>query len=177
MAEEGASTGDLLKGGAGAESECSEKGIDHAWQWFEYHAGQRIAMMRFAITTLGGVAAATGLLQQQAQHGLSVLVALLGVVLSYCFYKFDFRVKTLVKLGERALASEQAKLAKSTLNDHFNICVNADKLRKGPLETYSQILRLIYGSVGTLFLLYCLIEALHSKHAHCLILHIGCPIN
>ena len=146
------------------QTSASYKAFDHAWAWFEYHAGQRISVMRFAITVLGGVSAACGLLHSQRDHFLAALIAALGAFLSWCFQRFDRRASALVKIGEAAMRAQQAKLAETTGCPEFNICVRADILSGGRAETYSQILILIYGAVGVSLLSFAVCELISSEH-------------
>src|ERR1019366_1473384 len=84
--------------------------LDHAWNWFKFHASQRVAMVRFYLVALGAVAAGIGVLQEQERHVLCASLSLFGSVMSFCFLRIDRRTGILVKLGEQALSSEQARL-------------------------------------------------------------------
>jgi hypothetical protein len=153
-----------------ASGDGTNEALDHAWQWFEYHATQRVSMMRFSISVLGGVAAAAGWLHQSEAHILAVGIAILGIIFSWCFHRIDCRESALVKLGERALIAEQARLATQAGCGDFNICVAADKTA-GATGSYSQILRIIHYSVAVAFLGFSFIEISYSRHVMFLIHH------
>ena len=80
------------------ENDARKRVLDHAWDWWKYHADQRIALIRFYILTLGGVAAAVGWLLQQHESLLSALISGLGAILSFCFLRLGTRTADLVKL-------------------------------------------------------------------------------
>jgi hypothetical protein len=139
-------------------------GLGHAWDWFKCHADQRIALFRFYVIVMGGLAAAAGLLHQQKEHMLSAVLSLFAAFVCLCFARLDGRTSDLVKLAECALISEQRRLSISTGNDGFNIVEEARKLKRRWPYTYRQCIQaLLFAALG-LFVLFALISLTESKH-------------
>jgi hypothetical protein len=140
--------GDSIKmSGAGVESKPIEAlALDHAWKWFEYHATQRMTMIRFYLIAAGGIAAGTGaLLATGHENLLAGLLSALGAFTSLAFKRIDRRVSDLVKLGEDALKHEQAKMGAALCIPTFEICRMAGERPKGArLYTYGENFRLLF---------------------------------
>ncbi len=76
-----------------------------AWDYFQLHANQRLAVFNFYIVISSVTATAyfsSFKSDSNLQHARSVLAALL-CVFAFLFWKLDQRTKTLVKNAERAL--------------------------------------------------------------------------
>ena len=89
-----------------------QRASDHAWRYFELHAGQRMIMFNF-FTVLAGLVAAGLAATMQGPSGLSVLGVLLGillVLLSFVFWKLDQRAAFLVKHAEEAHKEIESRL-------------------------------------------------------------------
>ena len=138
---------------------------EHAWDWFKYHAEQRISMMRFYILLLGGVAGGIGYLLHNQEHAAAATLSLFAALMSFCFIRFDKRVSDLVKLGEKSLCHEQRFLAEMTGNSAIDICERADVKYKSWPYTYSEILRLLLRSSCTLFVFSMVYSICQSHHA------------
>jgi len=113
----------------------ARQAYEHAWNWFKYHAEQRLAMIRFAVLILGAIAAAVGYLHKDNQFVISIALCLLGMVASYCFLKLDSRTSHLIKLAEEALAEHENKLAEDISSSKIKIFQNTDALRTFNLGT------------------------------------------
>jgi hypothetical protein len=79
---------DEEKNDSGPDS-ARTQALDHAWNWWKYHADQRIAMVRFYLVALGAIAAGIGVLQQQERHVLCALLSLFGALSVFCFLRVD----------------------------------------------------------------------------------------
>jgi len=77
--------------------------LDHAWRWFEYHANQRMTMIRFYLIVSGAIASGAGYLWISKEYLLSAILSAFGTIASLCFMRLDKRVSGLVKLGEDAI--------------------------------------------------------------------------
>jgi hypothetical protein len=77
----------------------SKDELDHAWRYFELHAGQRMSMFHYFLIVFG--LAAAGLAGCLRASGALTLVgavlSLVLVVISYTFYKLDQRTAFLIK--------------------------------------------------------------------------------
>ena len=134
--------------------------LDHAWSWWKYHAEQRIALIRFSIVALGGVAVAVGWVHQRHEYFLCTLISIFGALLSYCFLRLDVRTSDLVKVGETALEPEQERMAAATGNDAMRLCRFADAQKGAYPYSYGQIIRAVLGAASVLFILIALVSIL-----------------
>jgi hypothetical protein len=76
---------------------------DYAWNWFEYHAGQRLVAFRFFLIVLGALVLgiSTGLKDENIV--LASAIAELGVLISFAFLMLEVRNNRLVDVGREAL--------------------------------------------------------------------------
>lgn len=132
--------------------------FEHAWKWFEYHANQRMTMIRFYLIVEGAVAAGIGFVWIHHEFFFSSLLSAFGVLASLCFLRLDRRVAHLVKFGEAALKERQRQIALATENPHFEICKMADESRAQDGRrrflypyTYGENIRLLLGSAMLAF--------------------------
>ena len=103
------------------------------------------------------MAAGIGLLYQNHERLLCALLSIFGGVLSYAFLRLDVRTRDLVKIGEVALAWEQARMASITQNEAIRLCDAAEKNRQRWPYSYSEIVQLILRSVIVVFALMVLL--------------------
>jgi hypothetical protein len=128
--------------------------LDHAWDWFEYHATQRMTMIRFYLIAIGGIGAGIGALLSAHENLLASTLSIVGFATSYCFKQLDKRVADLVKIGENALKPEQLKMSTALGSSAFEICRMADEGSSGKcLYTYGQNFRFLFGMVMMVFAL------------------------
>lgn len=85
--------------------------IEHSWAHFEYHASQRLVMLRFFLLALGFLFAAYGTAFGQHEYGISCSVAIFTATLALLFWFIDVRNVELIKISERPLKESQIKLA------------------------------------------------------------------
>jgi len=87
--------------------------LDHAWNWFNLHAGQRMQTFNFfLIATAFLIAAYASLLEKLPLAALAV--ALIGAWIAFWFTRLDNRTRQLIDAGEDVLKACQESLAKST---------------------------------------------------------------
>jgi hypothetical protein len=74
-----------------------------AWNWFEFHARQRMTMFNnFLIITgilVNGYAVAT----KESLHSMAAIVSLFGSIQAVCFCVIDVRSRHLIRYGEDVL--------------------------------------------------------------------------
>ncbi len=75
----------------------------YAWDWFQYHAGQRISMINFFIVTVGVFAAAIATLISAHHYDAAIVASAGGMFICLWFWRFDVRSRELVKIGEHVL--------------------------------------------------------------------------
>ena len=147
----------------------NNEALNHAWKWFEYHATQRLIMIRFYILAAGAIGAGIGYLYAGEFYKFSALFSSFGVVVSVCFLRLDQRVSDLIKFGEAALKMEQDKLALATGHEALKICESADDPKKRGRYPYSykeNFKLLFYGALVlfTLTLISSLVEICSSPN-------------
>jgi hypothetical protein len=103
--------------------------LDHAWHWFEYHANQRMTMIRFYLIVAGAIASGAGYLWVSGEFLLSGVLSVFGMISSFCFMRLDKRVSSLVQIGENALKHQQNIFANTLDEPAFKICQLAGELR------------------------------------------------
>jgi hypothetical protein len=127
--------------------------LDHAWNWWKYHAEQRITLIRFFIITLGGVAAAVGWAYQRHEYLLCFFISAFGALLSFCFLRLDARTSDLVRIGETALRVEQERMAVATGNGAMHLCRSADVQNGYFPYSYRQVIRVVLNAAIVLFII------------------------
>jgi hypothetical protein len=84
---------------------------EYAWNWFSYHAAQRLTVFRFFFLTFGVVA--VGYYQTiTTQPSLALALSVLGFLLSILFWRLDLRTRELIKIGEELLLVVEKKVSK-----------------------------------------------------------------
>lgn len=141
--------------------ELSENGatqneiLEHAWRYFELHAGQRISMFNFFIVLSGLVCA--GLADCMHRTGSFQLVGTgLGILLafvSFVFWKLDQRTAFFVKLAEDAMTTLEASFPNATTRvvstERERTSRAAEK--KAPIQgiwTYGKAFRLVFATMA-----------------------------
>jgi hypothetical protein len=105
---------------------CDAKTLDYAWNWFEYHARQRITAFNLFLVLVGAIVA--GLLKcaeiaekasipviaednvRQTWWFLSFIISIFGVLISIAFWFIDIRNAELVNCGREALMDLEVSL-------------------------------------------------------------------
>jgi uncharacterized membrane protein YraQ (UPF0718 family) len=139
---------------------------DYAWNWFSYHAGQRMIVFRFFFVIVG--VTAVGYYQNLSQSPqLAFAFSLLAVLLCILFWRLDLRSRELVEIGEHALLELEAELRALTSvkvsiveQARSKTSIHVRTSLRGCLYSYGQIFSAVFG----ILLLSCLIAALHAAH-------------
>jgi len=127
-----------------------DKGLDHAWQWFNLHATQRMQAVNFFLVATAFLS--TAYVAALRFPAVAIGVSALGILFSLVFYRFEIRIQELVKAGERAMSPAQQKLADLTGIAEFKICETVETAKR-PFTKYSIVIRALYGSTAVAFLL------------------------
>lgn len=81
----------------------NEKILDYSWNWFEYHASQRLVAFRYFLIFLGILAVAIQKAVEIANNDLTRVLAILGCFISIVFFLLEFRNEQLVNVGRNSL--------------------------------------------------------------------------
>lgn len=85
--------------------------LEHAWNWFSLHSGQRMQLLSFFFVALGLVVAGYGTALQADLPVVAGGLSVAGMVLAAAFFMADLRTRELVKASEVPLSSIQKRLA------------------------------------------------------------------
>src|SRR5271166_5133933 len=87
---------------------------DHAWRYFEMHAGQRMSLFNFYLVLSGLVIAGmAGIYVNKFAPLVGAAVSVTLIVVALVFWKLDQRVSFLMKRAEIALAELEASFPSS----------------------------------------------------------------
>lgn len=102
-----------------------ETALEHAWSHFQYHAGQRLQMVRYFLILYAFLFA--GVVSFLNGDGTIILSPLIGVVLGIIivfaigvFRRLDRRNEELIELSEKVIEDLEAKLKQEIDEDVFS---------------------------------------------------------
>lgn len=79
------------------------EGQKYAWEWFKYHADQRMKLFQFFMVLSGALAAAYVTVMANERPDIGALVAFFLLVAAVIFKRFDDRNSDLIKISEAHL--------------------------------------------------------------------------
>lgn len=85
--------------------------LEHAWNWFALHSGQRMQLLSFFFVALGLVVAGYGAALQADLPVVAGGLSVAGMVVAAAFFLADLRTRELVKASEVPIAAIQQRLA------------------------------------------------------------------
>jgi len=133
-------------------NESRNEGLRHAWDWFSLHASQRMQSVNYFLVAAAFLFAAFTSVSKDDKHALAIGVALLGVWLSYVFYRLERRVRSLLHAAEDAIAPLETELAAVTKIPALEL-VSRVKAPTAGTWVYSRVFRWLYASAGMAFAL------------------------
>jgi hypothetical protein len=87
---------------------------EYAWNWFSYHAAQRMTVFRFFFLVFGVVS--VGYYQTLDDRPiLAVAFSVIGIFLTFLFWRLDLRTQELIKIGEDLLLATETEFSKLKL--------------------------------------------------------------
>lgn len=150
---------------AAAEKSAGE----YAWNWFEYHAGQRQAVFRFYIILAGAILTGYLTIENSNSNELKEASFFLGLALaffSFLFWRLDERSRDLIVLAEAYLKVDEQRLRKTVDSDMILLAKNADEGRGkaafgGWAYSFRQVYRIIFlfgGILGVVFFIFGIVD-------------------
>jgi hypothetical protein len=130
--------------------ETKKIAFDHAWNWFNLHAAQRMQTFNFFLVATAFLIAAYASLLEKLPLAALVL-ALVGAWISFWFTRLDNRTRQLIKAGEKALAICQASFARKADIPELEILPAVEK-PAADSYSYSTIIAVIEWTVAAVFL-------------------------
>ncbi len=140
------------------ENDVGKLAIDHAWNWFKFHAEQRMVLVRFYLIMVGALGAGYASMSGMHDGSIALVIALVGMVVSLLFRRLDLRVSKLIKIGEAVLEKEQLQLYEILKYDEIKIIQRTNEESAGNLTSYRKIFGFMYWSAGFAFLFLGLIS-------------------
>jgi hypothetical protein len=84
---------------------------DYGWNWFSYHAAQRMTVFRFFFLLIGGLS--VGFYQTLPKSPtIAFVFSILAFLLSILFWRLDLRTRELIRIGEDLLKESEAQFNK-----------------------------------------------------------------
>jgi hypothetical protein len=123
----------------------SRDALDHAWNWFALHAGQRMQSFNFFLVATAFLIAAYATVLKEHRE-VAVAIGILGAWISLWFNRLEHRTKQLVKAGETALAPSQRRLADLAAIPSLSILAAVERKESGS-SSYSTVIDTIQWTV------------------------------
>lgn len=115
--------------------------FDYAWNWFEYHAAQRLLAFRFFLIFIGIIAVALNNAVKVSNFEIVQIIGGLGAFISLAFLALEIRNEQLVNVGRDALKVIENDAA-YPVNEELKL-LSIDRHRN-PIYSHKLWLRLIY---------------------------------
>jgi hypothetical protein len=131
--------------------ELHKQALDHAWNWFNLHASQRMQTFNFFLVASAALIAAYASLLEK-YHWAALIVGLTGAWISYWFTRLDSRTRQLIEAGENVLKISQAKIAKDAALPSANILATVETAAYGA-SSYRVVICVIEWTMVVLFVL------------------------
>jgi hypothetical protein len=129
--------------------EIEKQARGHAWEWFAFHAAQRMQTFNFFFVATAFLVAGYASLFEK-NHKVACVVALLGAWVAYWFNRLDYRNRQLVKAGEDALAACEERLADLAAIPKLKIVEVVE--RAGPrASSYRRVIEVIQWTIVAVF--------------------------
>ncbi len=65
--------------------------FEHAWEWFHFHADQRLKVFNFYLIIVGALIAGTLTVLEKERYAASALLCMIWLVTTFLFFKLDQR--------------------------------------------------------------------------------------
>ena len=110
-----------------SQNNISNEQREHAWNYFQLHASQRMSVFNFFVvmSALFTTALATSFTEKFNYPAIGVILGVGLVVIAFIFWKLDQRIRFLIKLAEKALR---------TIESHW---INEKESLANPLALFS----------------------------------------
>lgn len=132
------------------DAEARSLSLEHSWNWFTLHANQRLQTVNFFLVAAAFLTAAYVTAIKEQMHEISAVIALVGVLISYYFYRMECRVKAIIKAAEKAMEPIQDELATILSNDAVRIIALVENGGEEQWK-YSKVFRFLFTTAGIAF--------------------------
>jgi len=153
----------------GIGTEAQEKAFvdarEFAWRHFDFHAKQRIEVFKAYLTLVTIVYAGCGVSVQSKAYSIGLTLCAVSIIFSVVFYLFDVRSRQLIKISERYLIKEEARLAQLTKNEAIRLFRKSDLAaavaKQGFRVTFSNLFSALFISNAAVSVLLFFIFLVH----------------
>lgn len=135
---------------------------DFAWNWFQYHASQRLTSFNFFLVIVGLLLVGYAQAVDHSWNGFGAALGLLGALVAASFLALDVRNDELVQCGLAALARGEGSaglIAENTARQNLpkafgsgwlgrGLYACAEKMKAVPLLGHRFLLRSVITAVG-----------------------------
>ncbi len=97
-------------GGELSGSELVKLRYNYAWNWFDFHAKQRVSMFNYLLIITGIFANALISVIRTDFYYIAVALGILGIITCVAFFCLDIRNKQLVEMGEDVLLNIEEEI-------------------------------------------------------------------
>ncbi len=101
---------DGTNAGQCSPTELQKLQLDYAWNWFSFHADQRIKVYNFMLAALAFLVAAIVTAIDKGRTGIAVVLCIFSALLALVFVLLDRRNRDLERLGEEVLKDLEGKV-------------------------------------------------------------------
>lgn len=91
-------------------TELQKQQLEYAWNWFSFHADQRIKVYNFMLVALGFLVAAIVTAVDKDRLGIALVLCLFSALLAAAFVALDRRNRDLERLGADVLRELEKKV-------------------------------------------------------------------
>lgn len=128
---------------------------DTLWKYFELHANQRIQMMNFYIIIeslfITGYVTLTNINDMQ-EFKVGICIGI--ILISWIFYKFDMRTRSLIKNCEKAIKHLEDKYSKTIDKEIMIFSAEDAETKKTKEITYTKLMKIqfiFFAIIGVIF--------------------------
>ncbi|MCR6493527.1 hypothetical protein [Cellulomonas sp. P24] len=132
------------------ESNELKLALDHSWQWFALHAGQRMQLLNYFLLSAGFITAGYGATLNSSRPQVAGAVATGGCILSVLFWRLDVRTRELIRVAEKPLEELEAKIGRASGIADLDMVA----LMKKPTHRASSYTSIIRALAGVAFMLF-----------------------
>jgi Flp pilus assembly protein TadB len=144
-----------------AQRELGEQAKEYAWNWFEYHAGQRQSVFRFYLVICGALVA--GIIStEKTDVEIRFLLTISLAVSSLLFWQLDRRSTKLIKLAEEYLKEWESQISAEIKSPLIRLVERSDSERPIGFTAHIHSFRQIYKSIYILFIVFSFILLVSS---------------
>lgn len=114
--------------------------LQHAWDWFALHAGQRMQLINFLLVSIAFLTAGYGTAMNAGRPHVAAWIAIAGEFIALAFWRLDVRTRELIRASEPALAALEARIAELSALPEMELIAIVNRPTK-PISSYTAVVR------------------------------------